>query len=78
MEKANKEIMKNIMTKSAAERLSRIKISSPVIATQLEAYLIHVYQNGQLTGKIDDKKIKQIVEVLRPQKKEVKIKIKRK
>ena len=78
MEKANKELLKNVLTKSAAERLSRIKISSPVIAMQLEAYLLHVYQSGQLTGKIDDKKLKQIVEVLRPEKKEVKIKTKRK
>ena len=78
VEAANKELMKKIMTKDALERLSRVKISSPVIATQLESYLIHVYQSGQITGKINDKKLKQILEVLVPQKPKTKIKRKRK
>ena len=76
MEEANKEVLKKAMTKDAIERLSRVKISSPVIATQLEAYLIHVYQTGQVTDKIDDKKLKELLEVLSP-KKDVKIKRKR-
>jgi len=77
VEAANKELMKKILTRDAMERLSRVKISSPVIATQLESYLVHVYQNGQLDGKINDNKLKQILEVLTP-KKETKIKRKRK
>ena len=77
IEEADKEIMKKIMTKDALQRLSRVKISSPVIAKQLEGYLIHVYQTGQVTEKINDKKLKQILEVLSP-KKDIKIKRKRK
>lgn len=77
MEEANKEILKKIMTKDAIERLHRIKISSPIIASQLESYLIHVYQNGQLNGKITDEKLKQVAEILSP-KRETIIKRKRK
>jgi len=62
------------MTKDALERLYRVKISSPVIAKQLESYLIHIYQEGHLDGKINDKKLLQILEVLTPKKKEMKIK----
>ncbi len=65
------------MTKDALERMTRIKISSPVIASQLETYLIQAYQTGQLNGKINDNKLKQILEVLLP-KRETKIKRKRK
>ena len=52
------------MTRGALQKMAKIKISSPVIATQLESYLLHVYQNGQLTDKVDEKKIKKIMDVL--------------
>ena len=77
IEEANKEVMKKIITKDAAERLSRVKISSPVIASQLEAYLLQVYQTGQLTEKVNDVKLKQILQILTPKKKQIKIKRKR-
>lgn len=77
MEEANKEVIKKIMTKDAIERMHRIKISSPIIASQLESYLIHVYQTGQLNGKITDDKLKQIAEILVPRR-DTKIKRKRK
>ena len=73
VEEANKEIMKKIMTKDALERFFRVKISSPVIASQLESYLIQVYQTGQLAGKINDTKLKEMLGVLTP-KKDYKIK----
>ncbi|MBU3904526.1 MAG: DNA-binding protein [Nanoarchaeota archaeon] len=77
MDGANKEVLKKAMTKDALERLSRLKISSPITATQLEAYIIHVYQTGQVTTKIDDEQLKQVLQVLNP-KKDVKIIRKRK
>ncbi len=75
IEEANKEVLKKAMTKDALERLLRVKISSPIIAKQLESYLIHVYQTGQITDKVNDKKLKELLEVLNPKKN---IKIKRK
>ena len=70
--------MMKILTKDAFERLSRVKISNPSVATQLELYLTQVYQTGQLNDTITDEKLKQILSVLVGEKKETKIKKKRK
>ncbi len=74
-EALKKEVIRKILTKEALERLGRVKIANPLIATQLEIYLFQLYQSGQLKEIIDDKKLKQILKVLIPDKK---IKIKRK
>ncbi len=71
-----REVLRKILTRDAFERLSRVKLVNPGIASQLEAYLIQAYQSGQLKGSIDDSKLKQILEVLTPEKK-TKTKIKR-
>jgi len=73
-EALKKEILRKILTKSALERLGRIKLANPVLATQLELYLFQVYQSGQLKGSIDDRKLKQILSVLAPKKRKTKIK----
>jgi len=73
-ETLKKETLRKILTKNALERLGRIKLANPVLATQLELYLFQVYQSGQLKGAIDDKKLKQILSVLVPKKRKTKIK----
>jgi len=70
-----KEVMRKVLTKEAIERLGRVRVANPLIATQLEIYLFQLYQTGKLTETIDDKRLKQILEVLSPERK---IKIKRK
>ena len=70
-----KEVMRKVLTKEAIERLGRVRVAKPLIATQLEIYLFQLYQSGKLTETIDDKRLKQILEVLSPERK---IKIKRK
>jgi programmed cell death protein 5 len=73
-EALKKEALRNILTKNALERLGRIKLANPVLATQLEMYLFQLYQSGQLKGSIDDRKLKQILSVLAPKKRKTKIK----
>jgi programmed cell death protein 5 len=73
-EALKKEALRNILTKNALERLGRIKLANPVLATQLELYLFQLYQSGQLKGSIDDRKLKQILSVLVPKKRKTKIK----
>ena len=68
------EILGKMLTKSALERIGRVKISSPIVATKLELYLLQLYQTGTFNGKIDDKKLKQIIDVIVPKKRETKIK----
>ena len=67
IEMAKKNIMRKILTKEAAERLSRVKLANPTVASQLESYLVQVYQSGQLKEHIDDLKLKQILSVLTEQ-----------
>jgi programmed cell death protein 5 len=73
-EAVKKEALRKILTKDALERIGRIRVANPLIATQLELYLFQLYQSGKLNGTIDDSKLKQILEVLVPEKKKVKIK----
>jgi len=68
-EAVKKEILRRILSKEALERLSRVKLANPLLASQLEAYLVQVYQTGQLQDVVDDAKLKQILNVLQPQKK---------
>ena len=74
-EAMKKEIIRKVLTKEALERLGRVRIANPLIATQLEIYLFQLYQTGKLKEIIDDKKLKQILSVLTPERK---TKIKRK
>ena len=74
-ENLKKEALRKILTKEALERLGRVRTAKPLVATQIEMYLFQLYQAGKLTEMVDDKKLKQILEVLTPQRK---IKIKRK
>jgi len=68
-EALKKEAIRKILTKDALERLGRVRVVNPLVATQLEIYLFQLYQSGKLTETIDDKRLKQILEVLTPQRK---------
>lgn len=74
-ESLKKETLRNILTKEAMERLGRVKLVNPVVASQLEIYLFQLVQTGQLKEMIDDAKLKNILDVLMPARK---TKIKRK
>lgn len=77
LEAAKENILRKILTKEARERLGRVKIANPILATQLEMYLVQLYQSGQFKDRIDDKQLKQILSVLGGKRK-TKIKRKRK
>ena len=73
-EAMKKDILNKILSKEAMERLGRVRIANPLLATQLELYMVQLYHSGQLKGNIDDKKLKQILDVLVPKKRKTKIK----
>ena len=73
-EDAKKDILRKVLTKEAYERLGRVKIANALLSTQLEMYLVQLYQSGQLRGAVDDRKLKQILDVLVPKKRKTKIK----
>jgi len=69
IEKLKETILRKILTKEARERLGRIKIVKPELATQLELYLVQLHQTGQLKTTIDDKHLKIILQNLTEKKK---------
>ena len=68
-EALKKETLRKILTKEALERLGRVRLANPLVATQLEIYLFQLSQSGQLKEIIDDNKLKQILNVLIPSRK---------
>jgi len=68
-ENLKKEMLRKVLTKEALERLGRVKLANPLVASQLEMYLFQLSQTGQLKEVIDDAKLKHILSVLTPYKK---------
>jgi len=64
LEKIKKVVMRKILTKDAIERLGRIRVVKPELATQLELYLVQLYQAGQIKNVIDDLQLKKILDSL--------------
>jgi len=64
LEKLKKVVMNKILTKEAIERLGRIRLVKPELATQLELYLMQLYQSGQIKNMIDDSQLKKILNAL--------------
>jgi programmed cell death protein 5 len=64
IENLKKVVMKKILTKEAIERLGRVRVVKPELATQLELYLVQLYQGGQIKNVIDDSQLKKILDSL--------------
>jgi len=69
LEKLKKVVMRKILTKEAIERLGRVRMVKPELATQLELYLLQAYQAGQIKTTIDDARLKQILDAIVKKKK---------
>ncbi|HDI02686.1 MAG TPA: hypothetical protein ENF95_00965 [Candidatus Aenigmarchaeota archaeon] len=74
IESLKKEVLRKMLTKEAMERLGRVRLVKPLLAQQLELYLIQLYQAGQLKEMIDDAKLRNILSIL-SEKKDWKIKM---
>jgi len=72
-ESMKKNLIRRLLTKDAIERLGRIKIVKSELAEQLELYLIQLYQSGEIKEMIDDKQLKELLNLITT-KKEFKIK----
>ena len=64
LEAMKKAMLNKIMDKEAIERLGRVRVANPMLAGQLEIYLLQMYDAGQLRGTITDTKLRQILDVL--------------
>ncbi|MEM5793195.1 MAG: DNA-binding protein [Candidatus Aenigmatarchaeota archaeon] len=63
-EMMKKTIIRKILTKDAIERMGRIRMVKPDLATQLELYLIQLYKEGQIRGVIDDQQLRKLLDIL--------------
>ena len=72
IEELKKIIMKKILSKEAFERLNRVRLVKPEVASQLELYLVQLFQEGKLKREISDQELKLILDSLTA-KKEFKI-----
>ena len=64
IEGMKKTILTKILTKEAYERLSRVRSVNPMLANQVDLYLLQTYQTGRLTDPITDEKLKEILKLL--------------
>jgi len=73
LEEAKKNIIRQVLTTDARERLNNIKMAKPEFADVLENQLIGLAQTGRLKGKINDTQLKELLRQIMPKKREISI-----
>lgn len=68
-----KAVLRQVLTTDAKERLGRLKLGYPELATSIENQLIMLYQSGRLPGQVDDSTLKRLLEQVQPKKREINI-----
>jgi programmed cell death protein 5 len=72
IESAKRMILSRALNKEANERLGRVRLANPMLASQLELYIVQLYTMGQLKQTITDEKLKEILNEI-AQKRNIKI-----
>lgn len=66
------QLMKNVLTDQARERLTNIRLVKPELFQSVFSTIIYLAQQGRVTGKLGDDEIKALLEKL-SEKREIKI-----
>jgi len=61
-EEMKKKVLNKVLSKGAIERLGRIRVVKPDLASQIEIYLVQLYQAGKLNTTINEEQLKMILE----------------
>ena len=72
-EAQKKQILAQIMTSEARNRLANLKLTKPEMVNQIEIQLIQSAQAGSLRGKVTDEQLKVLLRQIAGQKREIKI-----
>ena len=72
-EAQKKQILAQIMTSEARNRLANLKLTKPELVNQIELQLIQSAQSGSLRGKVTDEQLKVLLRQIAGQKREIKI-----
>ena len=75
IEEMKKVLLGKILNKEAHERLSRVRMVDPNLASQVDLHLLTAYQSGRLQNSVTDGELREILKVLHTKKQ---FKIKRK
>jgi programmed cell death protein 5 len=73
MEAQKKAVLRKVLTPEAKERLGRLKLGYPELASAIENQLILLYQSGRIPGTVDDETLKRLLNQVQPKKKEINI-----
>ena len=73
-EAQKKAILRQHLTDDARKRLNTVKMSKPQFGEQVERQVVTLARSGRLQGKIDDEKMKQLLQELKPDSKSFDIK----
>jgi len=67
------EILRRILTPDARERLGRIRLAKPDVATAVEQQLIALAASGRLPRAVDDATLRSLLERIAPDRREIRI-----
>ena len=72
-EAQKKQILGQILTPEARNRLANLRLTKPELVNQIEIQLIQSAQAGSLRGKVTDEQLKVLLKQIAGQKREIKI-----
>jgi programmed cell death protein 5 len=72
-EMQKQSVLRQILTPEARDRLANIKLANPEQANAVEMQLIQIAQSGKLQSVITDAMLRDILQKIVPQKREIKI-----
>ncbi len=72
-EAQRQNLLRQILTPEAKERLTRFKLARPELAESIENQLIYLAQTGQIRGQITDAALRDLLARLVPPKREIRI-----
>ncbi len=67
------EILRRILTPEARERLGRIRLAKPEVASSVEQQLISLAASGRIQRQVDDATLRALLERIAPERREINI-----